>query len=264
MKRLFGILLLLLCLVGCNTTNNNENNDDNNNVDDEVIVNRSVILKDTIYATYSYHFITNKPGDKVVIIGGIHGDEIAGYMAAEKLIDDNPFVGEVLLIPKANILATQLNQRYPGSNNKGKYDGLVYSDLNRCLPGDKNGTITEKIAYELVSVITEFNPKYIIDLHESLRSYRDANPRIGDSLIYSNTASAWIALQVVEHFNETYLEEGDVIFRLDSNAPDASFNSYFGSLGYVTLTIETNRQLKLEKRITQQLDLIKSFFYVIQ
>ncbi|MGI6781638.1 MAG: hypothetical protein ACOX56_02230 [Acholeplasmataceae bacterium] len=252
-KRLFGILLLLLCLVGCN-----------NKQEEKVKIKKFSILKDTIYETDVYHFITNKPGSKVVIIGGIHGDEVAGYSAAERLLEENPFAGEVLLIPRANILATQLNERYPGAQTKGVYKGVTYSDLNRCLPGNANGTITEKIAHELVTVIKDFEPTYIIDLHESLRSYKDSRPKIGDSLIYSNKESAWIALQMLEHFNETYLEPGDVVFRLDSNAPKGSFNNYFGSLGYMTFTIETNRQLRLEKRITQQLDLIKTFFYIIQ
>lgn len=256
-KRLIGILLLLFCLVGCTKT-------DKDDFQYEVFKEKFSILKDTIYETDVFHFTTNKPGSKVVIIGGVHGDEVAGYMAAERLIEDNPFTGEVLLIPRANILATQLNERYPGIQTKGVYDGITYSDLNRCLPGSESGTITEQIAHEIVTVIKEFNPTYIIDLHESLRSYKDSRPRIGDSLIYSNKESAWVALHVLEHFNETYLEEGDVVFRLDSNAPDGSFNNYFGSLGYMTFTIETNRQLKLEKRITQQLDLIKTFFYIIQ
>lgn len=251
MKRLLVVLLLLL-LMGCKKN------------EASVIVSESVLLENTIYETKVYHFKTNKPGSKVVIIGGIHGDEIAGYSAAEQLIEDNPFTGEVLLIPRANILATKLNLRYPGSNNKGEYEGIIYSDLNRSLPGDTTGTMTQQIAAAFTLLITEFDPIYIIDLHESLRSYKDQNPRIGDSLIYSNKESAWIALQVLEHFNETYLEAGDVVFRLDNSAPSGSFNQYFGSLGYITLTIETNRQLSLTKRISQQLDLVKSFFHIIQ
>lgn len=251
MKRLLVVLSLLL-LMGCKQG------------EAKVVVQKSVLLENTLYATEVYHYKTNKPGSKVVIIGGIHGDEIAGYKAAEKLIDDNPFTGEVLLIPRANILATQLNQRYPGSVNKGEYEGVIYSDLNRSMPGDQSGTVTQQIAWAFVELITEFDPTYIIDLHESLRSYKDEYPRIGDSLIYSNKESAWIALQVLEHFNDTYLETGDVVFRLDNSAPSGSFNNYFGSLGYITLTIETNRQLSLTKRTQQQLDLVTSFFHVIQ
>ncbi len=252
MKR-FLILLMVIFLVGCKKS------------EQEVTVNKKTLLENTINKIDVYHFITHKKGSKVVIIGGIHGDEEAGYLAAERLLEDNPFTGEVLLIPRANYLATQLKERYPGVRNspKGLYDGVIYSDLNRCLPGDENGSITEKIAFEIIKVIKEFEPEYIIDLHESLRSYSDSQPRLGDSLIYSNQKSAWIAMQVLEYFNETYLEEGDVVFRLDSSAPDGSFNNYLGSLGYITLTIETNRKLNLEKRITQQLNLVKSFFHII-
>ena len=45
------------------------------------------ILTSTAYATTVYKFVTDKEGPKIAIVGGIHGDEIAGWTAALRLVD---------------------------------------------------------------------------------------------------------------------------------------------------------------------------------
>lgn len=255
MKRILGIVLLFL-LTGCQHEKP---------IDPEVDITKTTLLDNSIHKIEVYRLETHKEGPKVVIIGGIHGDEEAGFLAAEQLLESHDFfIGEVLLIPRANKVATELKQRYPGINKGGVYGEYKYSDLNRSLPGNEEGTMTEQIAFELVKLIKEFDPEYIIDLHESLRSYSSDRSRLGDSLIYSNGKSAWAALEILEIFNDTFLEEGDVVFRVDNSAPEGSFNNYFGSLDYVTLTTETNRELPLEKRVEQQLNLVRSFFQNIK
>ncbi len=40
------------------------------------------ILADTIYETEVFQFETDREGPRVCIVGGIHGDELAGWNAA--------------------------------------------------------------------------------------------------------------------------------------------------------------------------------------
>ncbi len=220
------------------------------------------ILPSTIYETTVYVFTSTIPGPTIMIVGGIHGDELAGWQAAQTLVTKNDYTGTVILIPKANILATALQKRYPGQDTKGIYEGITYSDLNRIFPGKENGSATEQIAYAIIQEVEKYQPDYIIDLHESRRSYADKNsPLIGDEIIYGNSQSTFFAYDMVDLFNKEYLIVGDIKFAVDSSAPEGSFNNYCGNnYDAIVLTIETNRQLDLSRRIEQQCTLIEILF----
>lgn len=259
------LLLVLLLLVGCEPNEIENPKNGNNEIERTIDVTEEVLLKNTPYETNAYYFTTNIEGPRVALVGGIHGDEVAGYLAAESFIDENNFIGTVLLIPRANFLATYLVQRYPGINNGGVYNEVKYSDLNRAMPGDKNGSVTAQIAYELYQTIMDFNPDYVIDMHESLRSYADLNPRLGNSIIYENGKSALVVMMLVEQYNKNYLNDGDLPFIYDNAPPQGSFNYHFGKIeDLYTFTIETNRQLALEKRVIEQKNIVKTFFELIK
>ena len=72
-------------------------------------------------------------------------------------------------------------------------------------------------------------------------------------------------LDLIDYYNDTYREEGDVEFAYNGYPPEGSFNQYF--TGYypdaVVFTIETNRELALEKRVSQQILILTALFDVI-
>lgn len=250
MKRLLTLLILLqlFIFVGCSKPE----------VEDEVIIDHQVktLMENTIYATEAHIFTTNIPGPKVAIVGGIHGDEVAGWKAGLELLNTKWKKGTYLLIPRANILATQLELRYPGIKNNGIYNDIKYSDLNRSFPGKINGTITEQIAYAIANEVGEFNPDYIIDLHESRESYTSGY--LGNSLIYTNLKTSLFAVEIVEEMNNSYLKETDTPFHAENSAPIGSFNNYFSNnFDAYVITFETNRVLDLFTRIDQQIALIQ-------
>ena len=111
-----------------------------------------------------------KEGETVLISGGVHNAEYVGIQAAMQLADD--------LDPKkiaGNIIVIRLMNR---TGFEHRTMSLTYEDgknLNRVFPGNPNGTLSDRIAY---TVVTEFFPKadYYIDLHcgdgfEGLVSY---------------------------------------------------------------------------------------------
>lgn len=251
------LALIIFCLCGCQ--------DKGKKITKPVIErNLYTILNNTIYETTVHHFKSNVAGPKIAIVGGIHGDELAGWKAALQFIERDDFFGEILVIPRANYLATTLEQRYPGSNNSGVYQDIKYSDLNRVFPGNKEGTITEKIAYALIAELEKFDPSYIVDLHESRRSYADASPLIGDQVIYTNGQSSLFAVDLVTAFNNKHLKKGEVPFGHSSPAVKNTFNDYCSAnFDAVVFTFETNRQLELSRRIEQQLDLLDTFLELI-
>ncbi len=98
----------------------------------------------------------NRPGPKLLITGGVHGDEFEPMAAIRRLagqIDREELSGQVKLIPLVNEEAFLLGSRTAS-------DGL---DLARTCPGNPDGSITERIAHELSGHIRQAD--YYIDLH---------------------------------------------------------------------------------------------------
>ena len=275
MKKGRYLLLLIGILSSCgNVTSGSEQVSTLPSMDDSstILIENTVetwnILQDSIYETAVYKFTSNIPGKKVAIVGGIHGDEVAGWKAALQLKEKRNFVGEVLIIPQASILACKREERYPGRGSA--VNGITYKDLNRNFPGDPNGNVTKQIAYAISETVKDFNPDVVVDLHESLRSSsssffdQDTSSRLGDLLIYGNSWTSLFTQTIIEDYNKEYLKEGDYPFGTDTYAPGNSFNQYFGKLyeDRLVMTVETTRYINAStpkdesRRIEQQLELI--------
>lgn len=280
MKKGRYLLLLIGILSSCGNVNisSSENNQVSTDLSSEIIESSTIeiknevetwnILEDTIYETAVYKFTSNIPGPKYAIVGGIHGDEVAGWKAALLLKERRDFIGEVLIIPQANILADKREERYPGYGKP--VNGVTYKDLNRNFPGDPDGNITKQIAYAISETVKSFNPDVIIDLHESLRSSsssyfdEDTSSRLGDLLIYGNSWTSLFTQSIIEEYNASYLQDNDYPFGTDTYAPGGSFNQYFGRLyeDKIVITIETTRYFSEgnpkseDRRIQQQLELL--------
>lgn len=226
------------------------------------------ILEDSIYETTVYKFTSNVPGKKCVIVGGIHGDEVAGWKAALILKEKRDFIGEVLIVPQANIFACKRNERYPGRGDA--VNGITYKDLNRHFPGKADGNVTQQIAHAISETVINFDPDIVVDLHESLRSSSsshfdsDTSSKLGDLLIYGNSWTSLFTQTVIEDYNTSYLKDGDYPFGTDTYAPGGSFNQYFGNYyeDRIVITVETTRYYNSstpkdeDRRIEQQLELV--------
>lgn len=95
---------------------------------------------------------------KIMITGGIHGDEVTGIYIAERLIEyfNNHELrnGFIKIIPRCNPAATRQMKR------ESFYDDL---DMNRIFPGNINGSTTMRAAYNIWH--ESDNADIIIDLH---------------------------------------------------------------------------------------------------
>ncbi len=273
------LIAVSLLLVGCKDTP--QGNEPPVETPVEVTHTFWKILEGEISETTVHKYVTNKPGPKIVIVGGIHGDEDAGWTAALRLVNtisqEKGICGEILLIPQANILADNALVRY---NVKGM--GVTFSDLNRSFAVGRDSAAkseTIKISNALVEVIDEFIDDHeivneydlcIIDLHESRGSYTEgtaAKGYLGDQLICRN--NPFFMEDLLIHYNENYKELGDPNFRTEESVTDGSFSLNF-STKYrkaTVFTIETNRGYKngtntiaLEKRVSQQLNILQALF----
>ena len=98
-----------------------------------------------------------EPGPVLLLMGGLHGDEINGIEIVRRIIENGhhiPKRGTVISIPIINIYGfIYFSRNVP--------DG---KDVNRSFPGNKNGSLASRIAYYLMQDII---PKidYGIDYH---------------------------------------------------------------------------------------------------
>lgn len=98
----------------------------------------------------------SRDGLHLLITGGVHGDEFEPMAAVRTLmsaIDGDRLHGQVTLVPVVNEPAFRRGQRTAD-------DGL---DLARTCPGRAEGSVTERIAFQLSELIRSAN--LYIDLH---------------------------------------------------------------------------------------------------
>ncbi|MBN8695140.1 MAG: succinylglutamate desuccinylase/aspartoacylase family protein [Bacteroidetes bacterium] len=101
----------------------------------------------TIIEIPVYVYRSIKAGPTLLILAGMHGDEINGIEIVRRLItrDDvrNPLCGSIIAIPVINIISFLYGSR-------DLPDGR---DLNRCFPGSRNGSLGSRIAFDLMNEI---------------------------------------------------------------------------------------------------------------
>lgn len=118
----------------------------------------------------------SQPGPAFALIAGNHGYEYTSIIALQRLltqIDPKRLSGTVIMVHVANMPSFLRRTIY--------YSPVDGKNLNRVYPGRTDGTVSERIAYQITREVIE-RSDYVIDLHcgdgnESLRpySYWDVN-----------------------------------------------------------------------------------------
>jgi len=166
-------------------------------------------LKDTAGDSPVYIMDSGKPGETVVVLGGTHCDEPAGYIAAVALIE-NAVVssGRMIVVAQANrsgFTHTTPLEAYPSrfeiETNGGKrwfcfgsrlanpinqwpdpdimlhypsgqkLSGDETRNLNRSYPGRPDGLFIERVAYAITTLVKNEHAALTIDLHEAPLEY---------------------------------------------------------------------------------------------
>ncbi len=134
-----------------------------------------VLAKGTKYATDLYIIDSGKPGPVVMVIGGIHGNETAGYKAAHQVKDLTIKKGKLLVLPDANKRAVEADRRYV----KGE------GDLNRDFPRTSSQSGDNKLARAIYQVVKDYKVDWLMDMHEGYDYYKNkSTDSVGQTLIY--------------------------------------------------------------------------------
>jgi len=136
------------------------------------------LLPGTEWETPGTVFHSGVRGTRVMILGGVHGNEPGGWLGAEGVAEWELTQGDLLVVPRANRLSdAALERTLPG-----------FGDLNRLYPGDPNGVPMARMAAEVVRYARAFQPHYLIDMHESWMFFNERGSNSGTAFIGQTVA----------------------------------------------------------------------------
>ena len=106
--------------------------------------------------TRQKHIAATEPGPHVVLTAGVHGDEYEPMLAATELVKElsgNLLRGSVTIVPVVNESAYSIGNRC----------GEDQADLARICPGNPDGSVSERYAFQVSTLIRQAD--YLIDMH---------------------------------------------------------------------------------------------------
>lgn len=190
-------------------------------------------LKGTNGNTAVYYFDSGKPGGTLLLLGGTHPNEPAGFISAVLLVENlHISAGKIIVIPQAcysgftctdplegcpefftlKTKSGKRNFRFGSrvSNPLDQWpDPLVYShypsgqelsgietrNLNRSYPGRLNGSFTERVGYAIMQLIKNEKVDIAVDLHEAAPEVQIINAIICHEKGKDIAASAVLGLE---------------------------------------------------------------------
>ena len=255
-----NVLTCLLLIISCGLSESKQaENTDNDKVEKaEAPITDTIILgKNKIYETLYYRFDSKKKGPVILIEAGIHGDEIAGHLAMDSLLNKIHEVdrGVLILFPRMNKPACDANKRF------------LNIDLNLVFPGDTTKPEYEhSLAYDIFRMIGNEKVEYVITLHESLYLH---NPKVrktyGQTFVYGVDSlpayfNEWIYKVNSKTGIDPHTGESEQFYSYYYPIPTSSTETFVETYnlqgGYC---IETWRGFKLDRRIEMQYIVMTSF-----
>lgn len=182
-------------------------------------------------------------GPAIYVVGGTHGDELAGWYAGTLLKKAAVRAGTVYIVAPFNQYGAEHDQR----KTRGGWD------LNRHFPGDLSGNDADRMAAALYADIQDKGPDLVLDLHEALY-HTDGRDNLGGSIICQDMGlvSDLVLSMLTESGGGTLPVTQPLM--LYGSPPAGSLNQVVTQeLGIPVITVETDRTEGLNTRVRNQL-----------
>lgn len=204
------------------------------------------------YATKLYINDSGVPGPVVLIVGGVHGNETAGYKAARQLVDFMPAKGKLLVLPEANKLAVEAHTRVVSGQ----------TDLNRAFPTTKYGTATGTLAQAILQMIKDYDVDWVMDMHEGIDYYKNpSSSSVGQSLIYwPDSSTKTVGTKIVNLLNSKISSSYKKFTLLRYPAKGSLTRAAAVTVGANTFIFETCSKENLSSRVSKQLTAANRLF----
>ncbi len=162
-----------------------------------------ILAPQTPFAT-PYTVVKSKvKGPKVLLVGGMHGNEPAGALAAEKIRQWFINKGTLIVIPFCNIQGLNQDSRWlPKMKEEER-------DLNRNFPTlSRSLEAKTEIGKAIWKLVQKESPDWVIDLHEGGGWHRQNKRSVGSSIIHMQNKSSYdLVDQLLGRVNQTIKEE---------------------------------------------------------
>jgi len=201
------------------------------------------------YETPYFVFKGKKSGPVMILDGGIHGDEIASYMACDsivKYIEVNK--GILIVIPRTNIQACKQNTRE------------INFDFNHAFPGNiKSDQFEYRLAYDFMWLVDSLKPDLIINLHEARTKWST------EALTNPDKAFGQIVISCIQPFEELLVRSVDNMnkkipagdFRYHTHYYSfheySSLDNFVSKFDIKSYTVESYRGFNIDDRVKVQL-----------
>ncbi|RMF37204.1 MAG: succinate dehydrogenase [Planctomycetota bacterium] len=169
-----------------------------------------------------------QPGPTLFVTAAIHGDEVNGTGAIRQLISMPELTlsrGNLMLVPVMNLLAFDRHSRYLPDRR----------DLNRCFPGNPEGSLASRMAHRLFDEIVG-RADFGIDLHTA------AVRRTNYPTVRGNMRNADIARMAHAFGTELVI---------DSKGATGTFRREATRAGCPTIVVEAGEVWKVEPTIVE-------------
>jgi len=216
------------------------------------------LAKGTKFATDLYIIESGKPGPIVMIVGGVHGNEPAGYTAAGQITDWDIEKGTLLVLPQANKRADERNVRYLSKEG----------DLNRDFPQSSGESADNTLSKAIWSALKTYDVEWLMDMHEGFDYYKNkSTDSVGQSLIYYPNSGTYSVVSEIRdtlnvNISNSYKEFSILKYPVKGSLAGAA-GQYLGIKSSImetcdnqSLSTRVNYQLKAAKTLLQELDMM--------
>jgi predicted deacylase len=247
MKKLLYIFLFIFIFVPSILAGGADSNTYSSKMESQSVSQAIFGLNDE-YETPYYILHGRKTTPVMLVHGGMHGDEIASYLACDEILKNISILeGTLVIIPKLNKKACDLNTRY------------INVDLNHAFPGDiTSDTYEYRLAHELMYLVDSLKPDLIINLHEALTKYdseaeKDSEKAYGQIVITCLQPFQDMLVNAVTHMNDS-IPAADQKFHPHyySFREWSSLDNFVSKFDITSYTVETYRGFNIDTRVKLQ------------
>ena len=204
---------------------------------------KMIVCRDTDYQTNAYLYSSEQEGPAVMIMAGVHGDELAGIEAAKKFMKNIKLEkGTVVIIPEANKEAIDHGVRAISPEE----------DLNRNYPGDLTSEGIKRLAGEIFEILKNNEIDFLLDLHESVEYYHKNSAFYGQTIVLDDNENHFlnrIAGYLVYKLNSSVVSPKDMFDVIVKPIAGSSTYEALNHLEICGITFETCNKLDYIKRV---------------
>lgn len=174
-----------------------------------------ILSAGTPWQTTLYIIRGEQPEPKMLVLGGVHGDEPAAYWSGDAASTLRVSKGTLYVVPHLNEVARSKRTR----------EGL--GDINRKFPGNPNGDTEQRLCWEITNLIREEGIKMVITFHEALGFYKEPPHHPGQTFYFDWVTNERTGVNlkgkaqwVIDEINERIKE------RLGEYRPEELFSTF--------------------------------------